>query len=194
LSKKTPYILALNNKQKVSNAMHESTASEEAEIVAGVLNNLLTQKESLRVKAKMLVGEYWEWFTNENKNISKLRRVGMTDLNVSSIAPVVEARKSGESNAVYIVWKNHSATFRARLKNRVGKKKNASIPIHAYTSRTIPAIIQSRCGWETSKALEYEAKFELIRTALKGLHESEVKLRAASRRINKLNAETTLGE
>jgi hypothetical protein len=174
--------------------MHESTSSVEAEIVEGVVNNLLTQKESLRVFAKMLVGEYWDWFTNENKNISKLRKVGMTDLNISSIAPVVEARKSGESTSIYIIWKNHSATFRSRLKNKAGKKLNASIPLHAYASRTIPATIRSKCGWETNKALEYEAKFELIRTALKGLHESEVKLRAASRRINKLNAENTLGE
>jgi hypothetical protein len=162
--------------------------------IDSLLLNLSAEKELLALNAKKLVSKYWHWFNNENTNIAKLRRVGMTELSVSNIAPVLEKRKSGDLLIYYLVWKNHNKQFRSNIKKGCSPKNNASVPIHSYTSKKIRSVLQNRCTWNAPKAIEYENQFELIRVALRGIHDAEVRMRATSRRLNQLNTDTTLGE
>lgn len=154
------------------------------------------QKEQMLDTARQLVGQYWDWFNEQNTNIAQNRKVGDTSHNVSSIAPVVEARKSGQGEVYYIVWKKHNPKFRSHMKKKIGSARNASIPIHKYSSRTIKSILKTHCTWDTEQAIKYETSFDNIRTALKAIHETEVKFRGALRKASKEtpSTKTTLGE
>lgn len=148
-----------------------------------MLDIVSAEKEELIGHSRQMVSSYWDWFNERNTEIANKRKVGDTEMQVSNIAPVVEIRKSGESVTYYIVWKNHNKNFRKKMKKKFGKGRNASLPIHSYTSKSIPNILTAKCTWDTKRALEYETKFEEIRTCLKGLHDAEVRLRSSKRRL-----------
>jgi hypothetical protein len=153
-----------------------------------MLNDVMTEKEVLITNAKELVSTYWDWFNEQNTVIANNRKVGITDMQVSNIAPVVESRKSGDSASYYIVWKNHSRIFRKNMKKKKGC--NASLPIHSYTSKSITNILKTKCTWDLTRALDYENKFVAIRTAIKGMHEAEVRLRSSYRKLQSIKLVT----
>jgi hypothetical protein len=167
---------------------------DQLESIQLILDGLVASKENLVAEAQTLVHQYWHWFNNENTNISRLRKVGMTELDVSNIAPVIEKKPSREIVAYYIIWKKHPSRFRKNMKKGDSKKKGASIPMHSYSSRTISDVLKNKCTWDKSRALDYEKKFEASRVAIKATHEAEILVRAARRKLINLNTVTQTGE
>ena len=169
----------------------------EQEMIMDSLAHVISQKETLYANIKRMIDGYWTWFNAENKNISKLKKVGLTELNISNVAPVIEPRKSGESVTYYILWKNHQKKFRNNIKKSKGASKGPSIRLHDHDSLKIKQVLLNKCKWDAPKAIALETRFEYMRASLKGFHESEVRLRAAARKIERLSTKTTetpLGE
>jgi len=158
-------------------------------IIFDSLEHVITQKEILRASIKRTIDGYWSWFNAENTNIAELRKVGMTKLHVSNIAPVIESRQSGESVLYYILWKSHKTTFRKNIKKGNANTNSPSIQLHNHDSLKIKAMLNNKCSWDAKKAVSYESHFEYLRAGLKGLHEAEVRLRSAARKIQKISTQ-----
>ena len=174
--------------------MSNSHQKAQLDSIELILDGLLASKENLVAESQTLVHQYWHWFNNENTNISELRKVGMTELDVSDIAPVIEKKPSREIVAYYIIWKKHPSRFRKNMKKSHSKRKGASIPMHSYSSTTISDVLNNKCTWDKSRALDYEKKFEASRVAIKATHEAEIRIRAAKRKLINLITVTQTGE
>jgi hypothetical protein len=161
------------------------------------LTHVLSQKETLYTNIKRIIDGYWSWFNAENKNIAKLQKVGLTELDISNVAPVIESRKNGDIVTYYILWKNHQKKFRNNVKKSKGSSSSPSIRLHDYDSLKIKQVLRNKCKWDAPKAIALETRFEYMRVSLKGFHESEVRLRSAARKLESLSTkttDTTLGE
>lgn len=142
--------------------------------------------------ARRLIDLYWEWFMLENTNIVSLHKQGLSksgevSLYPNAVAPVIEYRSNPGSplKKPYIIWKSHSQKFRTNMK--VANKRSASLPLHSYASNDNTSVLKRKCSWNITRAVELEQKLIPIRDALNGIHESQKKIHATIRKINRVN-------
>lgn len=155
--------------------------------------SLSAQHENLIKEARSLIDRYWDYFHDENKRISQLHatgQAGVSELNVNSIAPVLELRgnKGYELKKVYLVWKKHSPKFRKNLKTSGRLSGKPSLPLHNYSTMDVTSILARECTWNAAKALELEAQLIQYRIAINNLHELIKKTSAAIRSLAKTKA------
>lgn len=152
---------------------------------------LSDEKSALVETTRILINQYWDWFLSQNHRIFCLRKVGVTSQKTSKIAPVLEIKTSRTNDEfqpienVYKLWKNHNPAFRKNLKDKFGKKINASKPLQTHDSKSIVNILRTRCTGDATRAIEFESQLHQIRTALRGLHQALVRLRSAKPTILK---------
>lgn len=157
-----------------------------------VLQEIASQREQLISEIAQHNSAYWDWFQAENEQVLKLRASGLTDKRPAHIAPVLEKRVSGKKKSndsqadgqvetsytpkYYLIWKlfNNSGYRKAN--------KHASVHIPVANPDKIVSVIGKKCTWEFEKFCEVEAKLAPLRVELDGLHDAEIKLRAAQRK------------
>lgn len=144
------------------------------------IENLQAEKQRLLDQAEQIIAEYWIWFQSENERIIQLINTGQTTTRPAQIAPLIEKKRSAkDAHKNYIVWKRHSRKFAEKIGNT-----RASLAIHKYTDLN-PVSSLNKCTWERARALETEQTLYPLRVSLEGLHQAEVKLRAAMRKLSK---------
>lgn len=168
-------------------------------VVEMLLENLTTieksldqQRQDILQSAQHLIDAYWEWFTIENGRISTLyhqgqSKVGEVNLRPNAVAPNLEYRTNSGSKLVkpYLVWKSHSRKFRTNIAK--SNKKGASLPLHPYASTNNIGVLKKKCTWNLNKAIELEEKLIPIRDAINGIHETQKKIYATIRKIQRDN-------
>ncbi len=150
------------------------------EVLSSQIDVLVEQQIKIATEAEYLNAEYWNWFAEENNTITGLKRSGLTDKSPARVAPIVEKKRSGESNKYYLNWKSFD--------NSSIRKINKSFSQHLRLSKgkNPMAIIEKHCRWELPKVLEHEARLKPLRITLDGLRDAEIKLRSTLRKIENI--------
>jgi len=143
---------------------------------------LNVQQQELCDSAQELIDGYWGWFTEENNRISTERANGLTDKSVAKHAPVLSFVKSGSAKKPYLMWR----VFDASPIRKVNPKYSGYIPM-PKTGNYLE-YLSKKCTWEASHATELEKQLSIIREEINGLNQAIVRLRAAERKIQKLNS------
>ena len=152
------------------------------------IQDIARTRDELISEISAVNSQYWDWFQAENQKIQSQRSAGMTDKLLAHIAPVLEKKVSGRqktqgtgatqnnnSPKYYLIWKlfNNSG-FR-----RVNKHASVHIPVANHDN--IASVVGKHCTWELQKFLDTEAKLAPLRLQLDGLHQAEIKIKAAQR-------------
>lgn len=113
----------------------------------------------------------------------------MTTEQPAHIAPVLELKKSGaKKNAggalegnytskYYINWKLFDDSSYRRFNRRASRHISVSKP------ENIISVVGKYCTWDFHMFCETEKQLALLRIELDGLHEAEIKIRAAQRKL-----------
>lgn len=160
-----------------------------------VLCEISTQRIDVINQASIILSDYWDWFAEQNNAIYHQRAAGLSSLPQAYVAPVLEKKSSGEKKRIgesfenspldsyakkyYLVWK----LFDNNNYRRVNPSASKAIRV-ADPDKTI-AIVGKHCTWEYDKFCEAEMKLAALRIVLNGLHDAEIRIRAAYRKMNR---------
>lgn len=165
------------------------------------LEDIAGHREALIAEIAQHNSAYWDWFQAENTKVLQLRSSGLTDKLLAHIAPVLERRVSGrkktQSSQVdveleltaytpkyYLLWKLFDNSSYRKTNRR------ASVHIPVSSADKIISVVGKKCTWEFEKFCEVEALLAPLRVELDGLHDAEIKIRAALRKYaRKFNQE-----
>lgn len=160
-----------------------------------VLSEISTQRIDLLNQASGIICTYWDWFAEQNNTIYHQRAAGLSSLSQAYVAPVLEKRSSGqkkrtgesiENSALdsyaekyYLVWKLFDNSNYRRV------NPHASKPIRVADPDKTIAIVGKYCTWEYEKFCDAELRLGALRIVLNGLHDAEIRVRAAYRKMNR---------
>lgn len=160
-----------------------------------VLSEISTQRIDVINQASIILSDYWDWFAEQNNAIYHQRAAGLSSLAQAYVAPVLERKSSGQKKRItessanspldsyaekyYLVWKLFDNSNYRRVNPRASKPIRIADP-----DKTI-AIVGKHCTWEYEKFCEAELKLGALRILLDGLHDAEIRIRSAYRKMNR---------
>lgn len=158
-----------------------------------VLSEISSQRIDLLHNASGIICTYWDWFAEQNNAIYHQRAAGLSSLPQAYVAPVLEKKSSGQKKRIgesiknspldsyaekyYLIWKLFDNSNYRRVNPRASKPIRVADP-----DKTI-AIVGKYCTWEYEKFCDAELRLGALRIALNGLHDAEIRVRAAYRKI-----------
>jgi hypothetical protein len=165
--------------QKIESEVKQVSDSEERFIE---LISLCDKSISERaIEAKVVVDEYYSWWTPSNKEVLNLRSLG-EDVNTGVIAPYLRCHKL--NNKVYITWVTWPRkSLERRLKSDSTYSKQIVPLSRGYTIEQLSRHCQP---WEIDKVKETEGKLVLLRESIELLHQTKVNINKMLRKLNKI--------
>lgn len=164
-----------------------------------VLSEISTQRNDLLNQASVIMSDYWDWFAEQNNAIFHQRAAGLSSLSQAYVAPVLEKKSSGQKKRItessanspldsyaekyYLAWKLFDNSNYRRVNPRASKPIRVADP-----DKTI-AIVGKYCTWEYEKFCDAELKLGALRIVLNGLHDAEIRIRSAYRKMNRRYAQ-----
>lgn len=158
-------------------------------ILDRALHEISVQRDDLIAEISYVISGYWDKFVNKNIFINQQRKIGMTSEQPAHIAPVLELKKSCSRkppsgapenyyiSKYYINWKLFDDSSYRRFNRHASRHISVSKP------ENIINVVGKYCTWDFHMFCETEKKLALLRIELDGLHEAEIKIRAAQRKL-----------
>ena len=109
--------------------------------------------EDSACRAQEIIDEYYNWWTNQNKEVLNLRSLGES-VKTGDIAPFIKLHPTNVK--YYITWVTWP---RLSIENRIKQRKIFAVPINPWKRGYTKELLTSKCeNWELQRVLETEDK------------------------------------
>lgn len=136
--------------------------------------------DEIAKEAKMLIDNYYSWWSPSNKEVLNLRSLG-EDVNTGVIAPHI--RRHHLNKKVYITWVLWPRKSLERRLKSTGTYSQQIIPLKRGYS--FEQLAKNCEPWEEETVKKTEVQLSVLRESLDLLHQTKVNLNRFLKKLNK---------